>query len=331
MTKVFRLILILSTLFGPLQAQQHNFEKLANDIFSINLNKSKIAVIFESKSSGISVSNAKAIEEAVITAIQRKAASLNHNVIATKELEKIYDYKQITGDKSDFTELIEKTKADLLITVSIQKLSSKSAQISAKLLGVAGTDSGKVINASKVYETAISPNVRVFVEGVFDNNEHRAKFDDDIIIGLGSSKAINITKSKTDVDYLIRAEISYRIEDVKTKESQGADMMSQMLQGMGSDMPIKGLSDSLGKIGKAKVVNASTKITSTDLNGKRTMIEHNESKTLQSDVSDDQLRSEVALTVKLSIKTASESLASALIDEPSGGSIKKSKSKSLLD
>jgi hypothetical protein len=86
---------------GLAQAQQYNFDKLASDLFSIELKSSKIAVTTESKSSGVTAFNAKAIEEAVTTAIQRKAATQSHSVIAASELAKIYDYKQFTGDRSD--------------------------------------------------------------------------------------------------------------------------------------------------------------------------------------------------------------------------------------
>lgn len=322
---------------GPTQAQQYNFEKLAADIFSIDLKSSKIAITTESKSSGVTTSSAKAIEEAVTTAIQRKATSQSHSVIAASELAKIYDYKQFTGERSDFAELSEKLKADLLVTVSIQKLTTKTAQVSAKLLGVSGPDQGKILNASKVYEIPINAIVRVFVEGVFENNERRDKLDDNVLIGFSNVKAINLVKtakSKTDVDYSVRGEISFSIEDVKTKEAQGADIMAQMLGGfekqMGGNSPVSGLSGALKNAGKAKVATVIAKMTATEPDGRKIITEHIESKTLPPDVSDDQLRSEVGKAAKVSLKVATESLAKKLSDDPSEASAK-SKSKSMFD
>ena len=329
--------LLLLVLCSSTQAQQYNFEKLAADIFSIELKSSKIAITTDSKSSGLSTSNAKAIEEAVSTAIQRKAASQSHSVIAASELSKVYDYKQFTGDRSDFSDLAEKLKADLLITVSIQKLTPKSAQVSAKLLGVSGTDQGKILNASKVYEIPINTVVKIVVEGVFESNERREKLDDNVLIGFSSEKAINIVKtpkSKTDVDYFIRADISFSVEDVKTKEAQGADLMSQMLAGFeketGGKSPVSGISGALKNAGKAKIATVIAKITATEADGKKTLTEHIESKTLPPDVSDDQLRSEIGRAAKISLKTASESMVKKLLDDPSGSSTKP-KSKSMFD
>jgi len=328
---------LLLVLCSSTQAQQYNFEKLAADIFSIELKSSKIAITTDSKSSGLSTSNAKAIEEAVSSAIQRKAASQSHSVIAASELSKVYDYKQFTGDRSDFSDLAEKLKADLLITVSIQKLTPKSAQVSAKLLGVSGTEQGKILNASKVYEIPINTVVKIVVEGVFESNERREKLDDNVLIGFSSEKAINIVKtpkSKTDVDYFIRADISFSVEDVKTKEAQGADLMSQMLAGfekeMGGNSPVSGISGALKNAGKAKVATVIAKITATEADGKKTLTEHIESKTLPPDVSDDQLRSEIGRAAKISLKTAAESMVKKLLDDSSGSS-NKSKSKSMFD
>lgn len=342
-----RLIAIVSALLLVLcsstQAQQYNFEKLAADIFSIELKSSKIAITTDSKSSGLSTSNAKAIEEAVSTAIQRKAASQSHSVIAASELSKVYDYKQFTGDRSDFSDLAEKLKADLLITVSIQKLTSKSAQVSAKLLGVSGTEQGKILNASKVYEIPINTVVKIVVEGVFESNERREKLDDNVLIGFSSEKAINIVKtpkSKTDVDYFVRADISFSVEDVKTKESEGNDMASSLLSGMSKlmkddkDPAVSGMVDGVAGTfknkGKTKVVTVIAKMTATEADGKKTLTEHIESKTLPSEVSDDQLRSEIGKAAKISLKSASESMAKKLLDDPSSSSTK-SKSKSMFD
>lgn len=173
-------------LFSSVQvyAQQYDFEKLASDLFSGNQKPAKVAITTDLKSAGIATSNAKAIEEAITTAVQRKATSQNHSVIAASELAKIYDYKQFTGDRSDFAELAEKLKADLLILVTVQKLNSKTAQVSGKLLGVGGDNQGKVLGASKVYEIPIAAVYRVFVEGVFENNERKDKLDDNVLIGL---------------------------------------------------------------------------------------------------------------------------------------------------
>lgn len=333
----------LLVLCGSTQAQQYNFEKLAADIFSIELKSSKIAITTDSKSSGLSTSNAKAIEEAVSTAIQRKAASQSHSVIAASELSKVYDYKQFTGDRSDFAELAEKLKADLLVTVSVQKLTPKSAQVSAKLLGISGTDQGKILNASKVYEIPINTVVRIFVEGVFESNERREKLDDNVLIGLSKEKAINLVKtpkSKTDVDYFVRAEISFSVEEVKTKEAETGGMMSSLLSGMAKatkddkDSFISGLLDSVAgttkNIGKAKVATVIAKISATEADGKKIITEHIESKTLPADVSDSQLRSEIGNAAKISLKTAAESMTTKLLDDPSGSSTK-SKSKSMFD
>jgi hypothetical protein len=344
MSLISRLSAVLIVLCSSAQAQQYNFERLAADIFSIEFKSSKIAITTDSKSSGLSTSNAKAIEEAVSTAIQRKAASQSHSVIAASELSKVYDYKQFTGDRSDFSDLAEKLKADLLITVSIQKLTPKSAQVSAKLLGVSGTDQGKILNASKVYEIPINTVVKIVVEGVFDqNNERKDKLDDNVLIGFSSEKAINIVKtpkSKNDVDYFIRADISFSIEDVKTKEAEGAEMFSSLISGMADAMKgdkdptgrkfADGMAGGLKNKGKTKVVTVIAKMTATEADGKKTLTEHIESKTLPSEVSDDQLRSEIGKAAKISLKSAAESMAKKLLDDPSGSSTK-SKSKSMFD
>ncbi len=329
--------LLILVLCAPTQAQQYNFDKLAADIFSVELKSSKIAIATDTKSSSLSSSNTKAIEEAVTTAIQRKATSQGHSVIASSELTKVYDYKQFTGDRSDFTELAEKLKADLLITVSVQKLTPKSAQVSAKVLGVSGPDQGKILSASKVYEIPVNMVVRVFFEGVFENNERRDKLDDNVLIGFSAAKAINLVKtakSKTEVDYFVRAEISYSVEDVKTKGAQAADFMSQMLAGfekeMGGNSPIQGISGTLKNAGKAKVATVIVKITASEADGRKTITEHIESTTLPPDVSNDQLRSEIGKAAKISLKTATESMAKKLLDDPND-SPTKSKSKSIFE
>jgi hypothetical protein len=318
-------------------AQQYNFEKLATDLFSVQLKTSNIAITTDSKSSGVSSSNAKAIEEAVTTAIQRKAASQNHSVIAAAELAKIYDYRQFTGDRSDFAELAEKLKADLLVSISIQRLSPKTAQVSGKLLGVSGNDQGKILNASKVYEIPINSTVRVAIEGVFENNERREKLDDNVLIGLSNVKSVNVVKapkSRTEIDYAIRADISWSVEDVRTKEAQGAELMSQMLgdfqKQMGGDTPLKGMSGALKNAGKAKVATVIAKMSATEPDGRKIMTEHIESKTLPPDISDSQLRSEVGTAAKISIKTATESLARKISEDPND-TPNKAKSKSMFD
>ena len=199
------------------------------------------------------------------------------------------------------------------------------------------TDQGKILNASKVYEIPINTVVKIVVEGVFESNERREKLDDNVLIGFSSEKAINIVKtpkSKTDVDYFIRADISFSVEDVKTKEAQNADLMSQMLAGFeketGGKSPVSGISGALKNAGKAKVVTVIAKITATEADGKKTLTEHIESKTLPPDVSDDQLRSEIGRAAKISLKTAAESMVKKLLDDPSSSSTKP-KSKSMFD
>lgn len=324
----------MSLAYTQVYAQQYDFEKLASDLFSGNPKPAKVAITTDLKSAGIASLNAKAIEEAITTAIQRKATSQNHSVIAASELAKIYDYKQFTGDRSDFAELAEKLKADLLILVTVQKLNSKSAQVSGKLLGVSGDSQGKVLGASKVYEIPIAAIYRVYVEGVFENNERREKLDDNVLIGLTNTKNINVLKTlknKANIDYIIRADISYTVEDIKTKEAQGAEMFSDFVKSFKmEDSPAKGMTESLKNAGKAKVITVISKLSASEADGKKIITEHAETKSLPPDVSSEQLKSEAGRMAKISLKTASEDIAKKISGESTDTGIK-TKSKSLLD
>ena len=56
-------------------AIEYDFKKLANDIITESLDKTNIAVVVKLKNSGISKDSASAIQDALITAIQRRGHS----------------------------------------------------------------------------------------------------------------------------------------------------------------------------------------------------------------------------------------------------------------
>ena len=188
-----------------LYAQKYNFESIAEDLFASSLKKSSIAVTTDAKSSGVSENSKKAIEAAVSSALQRKAVSLGHTVMSAAELGKINDYKVFTGQPSDFEELTKNAKADLIVVISIQKTSNKSAQVTGKLLGVSGAEQGRVLAASKSYQIEIDAIYRVFIEGVFDSAGNKSvKYTDLLLAAITDNPKIIIANDKQLADFSFR-------------------------------------------------------------------------------------------------------------------------------
>ena len=313
-------------------AQKYNFDGIAEDLITNSIKKSSIAITTDSKSSGIGQDNKKAIEDAITNSIQRKAVSSGHQVIGANELSKLYDYKQFTGDKADFEEIASKSKADLLILINIQKTSNKTAQITGKLLGVSGAEQGKILNASKVYEIQINSIYRVFVEGVYDDGKKIDKLTDALISGLSNNPKITIAKDSSNkqlIDFVLRGEIVYEVLDVKTKESAGLDMMSSMI---GQNMPqMQGLSESMGKMGKAKQVSVTSKIIGTSQDGTRVLAENSDSKSQPIDITTEQLKSIIFNSANLTLKNSAIDIGNKISGDYKKEDSKEKKKTSLLD
>ena len=317
-----------------LYAQKYNFDSIAEDLFASSLKKSSIAVTTDAKSSGVSENSKKAIEDAISSALQRKAVSLGHSVMSAAELGKINDYKVFTGQTSDFEELTKNAKADLIVVISIQKTSNKSAQVTGKLLGVSGAEQGRVLAASKSYQIEIDAIYRLFIEGVLDSAGNKSvKYTDLLLAAITDNPKIIIANDKQVADFSLKAELDFKIQEVKSKDSVGLGIMGAFMGSM-PGMPSGlggGFANTIKTASNAKEVSATSKIIGVSSDGSRLISEKSESKEQPSQFSDSQLNDVRNNYLALTLKSAAIEIGSKITSDGKNSTSDNKTKSSLLD
>ena len=227
-------------------AVEYDFKELANDVITENLEKTKIAVVVKLKNSGVSKGSASAIQDAIITAIQRRASKLGHTVLGREELNMIASAYEIQeGEEVDFEKLYDKAKTELLVSVTLKKINSDTAQITAKLVGVVGDKQGQILAASNTYEVKFPEAYVVYIEGIFSGKKRKEAYETSLSSGLTTQTAIKIQSSNKSVDFIIKGDLGITVEDTKAEGSEGIGIMKSMLS-IGGDSEGGGIMDGIG-------------------------------------------------------------------------------------
>jgi len=316
-----------------------NFSSLADDLLTPNKSKlsGKIAVYpLDMKESGLTRSAGRAIEDALRNAIQKKAGEIGLTVVARAGLTAVYNDKQFTSKSVDYAELAAKADVDAIVVVSARRLDREQVSVTAKVYGVTGENQGQVLAASNAQNVQIQTKTKVFLEGVFYKGDLKPRFNNAVLSSLSSKPELSMnTEDKSASDFIVRADVEYTISDKESADAQGLKLMGGLfgsitsINGEGQN-PLAGFAKGMGNMGKTKQISVRVVAEATDsLSRSKLVSEHVEIKEAPFESTEQQLGELVQSTVRESLKTASDELASKMTGEPVAR--KKGKKKSALD
>ena len=143
----------------------------------------------------------------------------------------------------DFSKLVEKAGADVLVSVQISRINKDSILISLRGTGIKGDIAGKVLGATSEISYDVPERYSALISGVFNNKgKRKTAYEDSLSSGITKFEEISLTQSKSiyAVDFYVKANYTFKFSQQKTKESreneQGAKIMgsfSKMMGGFG--------------------------------------------------------------------------------------------------
>ena len=319
----------------PTISAEYEFSDLASEVITEDLDKTKIAVVVKLKNSGVSKGSGLAIQDALITAIQRRASTLGHTVLGREELNTIASAYEIQeGEEVDFEELYDKAKTELLVSVTLKKINSDTAQITAKLVGVVGDKQGQILAASNTYEVKFVEEYLVYIEGIFSGDKRKEAYESSLSSGLTTQKAIKVQSSNNTADFIVRGDLGITVEDTTAEGAEGVGIMKSMLStigGAGGEV-MEGIGEEMEKSSQKKLIEVTVALRALDnLNDSFMTAECIKSSEIPRDAPKGKIKSEAKKVTKETIYCAAEQLSAKILGIEIAGSEQELETASLLD
>ena len=203
---------------------------------------SSIALLpINQKESKIPANVANSLSSRITNSLANKGSANNIKVIDRENLKNLMREQEEFLGVDDFSKLVEKAGADILVSVQLSRINKESIRISLRGTGIKGDIAGKVLGATSEISYNVPQRFSVSISGVFNNRgERKTAYEDSLSSGVTKFEEISLALSKSiyAVDFYVKANYTFKFSQQKTKESreneQGAKIMGSFSKMMGS-------------------------------------------------------------------------------------------------
>jgi len=331
----FVAVLLLSA--SPVLADE--FDKFALEIIEGIPNNLSIAVQpIDPRKAKISVRTAEDIIGKLTNALAKQSKKKKIKIIDRANFKTIMREREEFLGEDDFTKLIKKAGADVLVTPMFFRESGRVSG-SVRATAITGSDTGSILSATKTYKLDIPIRYAVSVDAVYSNGDEKDRYRSALETGASALNEIKISSSKNKIenDFEIKVEYEYSVSKEKTKESREAEQgkkamagMSNLMSGMlGKNNPMASMTASIGgsvdsEAAKKIVIIADvTSIVTDHINDRLVKFSIDDRVVLPGDASKDSQRNELRSKLRSLVAIAAENALRKAIGKP----VKKSKKK----
>ena len=203
---------------------------------------SSIALLpINNKESKIPANVANSLSSRITNSLANKGSANNIKVIDRENLKNLMREQEEFLGVDDFSKLVEKAGADILVSVQLSRINKESIRISLRGTGIKGDIAGKVLGATSEISYDVPERYSALISGVFNNKgKRKTAYEDSLSSGITKFEEISLTQSKSiyAVDFYVKANYTFKFSQQKTKESreneQGAKIMGSFSKMMGS-------------------------------------------------------------------------------------------------
>lgn len=287
---------------------------------------------------------AAALTDQLTNEVQRAAAAKGARLVERTKLDAIMMEQEEFQSEREFSALVENAGADVLISPSVNRISSSEVQISARAIGVKGALQGKVISASKIYQVAAPQKYVAVVKAITQSGNDQMKYSAPLIGGLTSHSEFSVTQPGSQADFEVSVELALNVTEKQTDESkqaakdaQGAQMAGQLFGSMmgGGANPFGGMLSQQGAMAANEAESLKQKVITVDVSGNMlsTLDGSIISSTVTEEVSigNDEGESRLKAAAKQAVQVALERLGKDLASKALGKPIASSSGSGLLD
>jgi hypothetical protein len=192
----------------------------------------------------MSASRSTGLIEQLTNEVQRSIQNTSSTLVDRGQIDTIMMEQEEFQDVEEFSELIANTGADALISLTLMRRNQNQVEVSARAFGVKGSNSGKVLSASKTYVMEIPAVYTVAIssikQGGLDRSKYLGSFLDGMLLYSGLEVApTNLPRHQ--IDYDVSISIDFNTESRATTESkeakkqaEGLAMFNSLVSSMGS-------------------------------------------------------------------------------------------------
>lgn len=337
--KKFYSAFILVSLLSVSPVVADEFDSFALEVIEgIPANLSIAVQPIDPKKAKISVRTAEDIVGKLTNALAKESKKKKIKIIDRANFKTIMREREEFLGEDDFTKLIKKAGADVLVTPMISREGGKVTG-SVRATAITGSDTGSILSATKTYKLNIPILYAVSVDAVYSNGDEKDRYRSALEAGASALNEIKISSSKNKIenDFEIKIEYEYSVSKENTKESREAEQgkkamagMSNLMGGMlGKNNPMASMAASMGGTmdteGAKKIVIIAdvTSIVKDHINDRLVKFSIDDRVVLPGDASKDSQRNELRSKLRSLVAIAAENALRKAIGKP----VKKSKKK----
>jgi hypothetical protein len=227
--------------------------------------KSGMAVAVKSlppSTSGISKSTASSFYEKLTNSVQRAASSRGVTVVERSKLQEVGSEKEEFQNDDNFAKLVQNVGADVMVSLTLNRIDPENIEVSARSIGVKGEMSGKILSASKTYRLPYASNYTVYVASITQGSKDRKKYSAAVSSGLSALKGIEIVGSNASLpDYTVSVNFDFKQQTIETaasmeaqQQATGAAMANQIFGGAFGGLMKQNMEQTQAAVEKSKKV-----------------------------------------------------------------------------
>ena len=326
-------------LFSASSVQADEFDSLALEVIEgIPANLSIAVQPIDPRKAKISVRTAEDIVGKFTNALAKQSKKKKIKIIDRANFKTIMREREEFLGEDDFTTLIKKAGADVLVTPMISREDGRVSG-AVRATAITGSDTGSILSATKTYKLDIPILYAVSIDAVYSNGDEKDRYRSALETGASALNEIKISSSKNKIenDFEIKIEYEYSVSKEKTKESREAEQgkkamagMSNLMAGMlGKNNPMASMAASMGgsmdsEGAKKIVIIADVTSTVTDhINDRLIKFSIDDRVVLPGDASKDSQRYELRSKLRSLVAFAAENALRKAIGKPVKKSVEK--------
>lgn len=260
----FTFVLAISLFLGSISNMAHaNIDNIASELVDGLKSGMVIAVkSIPSSGSGISRSTATSLNEKLTNAVQRAASSRGVTVVERSKLQEVGAEKEEFQNDDDFAKLVENVGADVMVSLTLNRLDASNVEISARSIGIKGGLSGKILTASNSYKLKYDANYTFLISSIMQGSRDRKNYSGAVASGLSALQGVEILNSDgANPDFTLKVNFDFKQQTITTaasvaaqKEATGAAMANQIFGGAFGGLMKQNLEQSQAAVENSKKI-----------------------------------------------------------------------------
>ena len=315
---------ILIFLFSASPVLADEFDSFALEVIEgIPANLSIAVQPIDPRKAKISVRTAEDIVGKLTNALAKQSKKKKIKIIDRANFKTIMREREEFLGEDDFTKLIKKAGADVLVTPMISREGGRVSG-SVRATAITGSDTGSILSATKTYKLDIPILYAVSVDAVYSNGDEKDRYRSALEAGASALNEIKISSSKNKIenDFEIKVEYEYSVSKAGFSSDFGSILrknnpMASLATSAGGSMETEGSK-------KIVIIADVTSIVTDHINARLVKFSIDDRVVLPGDASKDSQRNELRSKLRSLVAIAAENALRKAIGKPAKKSGKKS-------